>query len=421
MANSAIKVEKNTLPQAILRELNKIDDDDNDSTNHKNEYLSADHEKYCKTGDMNYLTQPIISHSTWSAIPFKSIIFKNIYALDTKPQYNTKIDITNPMHHSFIEFNNYNGHFLVNNSLFNTIMYDTTWLIEQLNYVYKLSLYDTFTLKGYTYNGDVFANNYLRGTLDIKKLKKCNQEYIGQISQYFPMFVQTNKLFGVQHKQRTVFDSNEDRTVVQRMKLVHSNILKTSASIKEWVDILSTKTLKMSERYSILVPLWSYFTNEFREDVLKLFINDLIQIINQAPVNSKTMVVYRGVRNSFFLTNSTENIYKNIGFVSTSLDIDIAKEFQRPVAPSDDAKCCIQRVLLPKGTHSIILFPLSNFPDEKEILLPTGALYRLHKKKVLKSFYRHSENASTDLCFKNVVKVNVSDISVSNPQDNIVL
>jgi hypothetical protein len=422
MANSAIKVEKNSLPQAILREFNRIHDEEiNVSKTHiKDEYISPNHAKYCKTGDMNYLTQPIISHTTWSVIPFKSLIFKNVYALDSKQQYTAKIDITNPIHHSFIEFNNYNGRFMVNNSIFNTIMYDNTWLMEQLNYVYKLSLHDTFTLKGYTYNGDVFANNYLRGTLDKKKFKKSNSEYIEQITQYFPMFMQVNKLISKTHDD-SIFSVDEQRTKVHRMTKIQSNILKPSASIHEWMEVLETKTLKLSERYSIIIPLWSCFTDAFREKVLKLFIDDLMNIIVNAPTNSKTMVVYRGVRNNFYLKNSNQDIYKNIGFVSTSLDIEIAKEFQRPVVPEDDPKCCIQRVLLPKGTHSIVLFPLSNFQDEKEVLLPTGVLYKLYKKKVLTSFYRYQENASTDLCFNNIVKVNVSDIILSNPQDNISL
>lgn len=422
MANSAIKVDKNTLPHAILRELNKIHDEESASRNlrSKEEYISTDHVKYCKTGDMNYLTQPIISHTTWSVIPFKSLIFKNVYALDSKPQYTTKIDITNPMHHSFIEFNNYNGRFLVNNSIFNTVMYDNTWLMSQLNYVYNLNLHDTFTLKGYTYNGDVFANNYLRGTLDLKKLKKSNSEYLNDISLYFPLFMQVNKLMLPSSNINPVHE-DELRTKVQRITRINSVFLKQSATIKEWLDVLKAKNIKSSERYSILVPLWSYFTDDFRETVLRTFIQDLMNIIDNAPTNNRTMVVYRGVRNNFFLTKSKEDIYKNLGFVSTSLDIEIAKEFQRPVSPNDDPKCCIQRVLLPKGIRSIVLFPLSNFQDEKEVLLPTGTIYKLQKKKVLKSFYRYQEDNGTDLCFNNIVKINVSDIVVGNPQDNVFL
>jgi hypothetical protein len=426
MANSSVVVDKNALPRAILKELTKIHDDINVNTNDdkkldsKDEYISPNHKKFCKTGDVNFLTQPIVSHTTWSVIPFKSLIFKNVYALDDKPKYTTKIDITNPMHHSFIEFNNYNGRFLVNHSVFNTIMYDNNWLTEQLQYVYKLSTYDTFTLKGYTYNGDVFANNYLRGTLNVKKFVTCNDEYTEQITQYFPLFMQVNKL--LTHTHASMFSVHDlHKKKVHRITKIHSNVLKSVATIKEWLDVLEANKLKISERYSIIVPLWSYLTDSFREDALKLFINDLFSIIKNAPKNSKQMVVYRGVRNQFFMQKSERDIYRNVGFVSTSLDIDIAKEFQKPVSQHDDVKCCIQRVLLPKGTISIVLFPLSNFQDEKEVLLPTGVLYKLQNKKVLKSFYRYQEDASTDLCFNNIVRINVSDIIVSNPQDNIII
>lgn len=421
MANSAIRVDKNSLPQAILRELTKFNDDALDTVDDnitKGDFISPNHQKYCKTGDLNYLTQPIVSHSTRSVIPFKSLIFKNIYALDDKPQYTTKIDIGNPEHQSFIEFNNYNGKFLVNNSIFNTITYDNTWILEQLNYVYKLSAYDVFTLKGYTYNGDVFANNYLRGSLDNKKLKGSNREYLDDISNYFPLFMQLNKLVR-NVSLDTIFTIDTQKIKVQRITKIHSAILKAYASINEWFDILRVRNLKNSERYSILVPIWSYFTDTFREDVLKQYISDLTNIIYSAPLNTKHLIVYRGVRNSFYLQNSTQNIYKNVGFISTSLDIEIAKEFQRPTSPQDDVKCCIQRILLPKATHSLLMFPLSLFQYEKEVLLPHGALYKLHQKKILTSFYRNQEDASIDLCFNNIVKINVSDIVVANPQHNI--
>jgi hypothetical protein len=82
MANTAVRVDKNTLPQAILRELTKLHDDDvvDIDASSKTGYISSDHQKFCKTGDINYLKQPIVSHSTWSVIPFKSFVFKNIYA-----------------------------------------------------------------------------------------------------------------------------------------------------------------------------------------------------------------------------------------------------------------------------------------------------------------------------------------------------
>ena len=418
MDATVVKLEKNSLPQAILRELNKIHNDEEDAdVSSKEEYISPDHKKFCKTGDLNYLSQPIISHSTWSVIPFKSLLFKNIYALDNKPNYSTKVDITNPLHHSFIEFNNYNGRFLVNKSIFNTIMYDTEWLKEQLSFVYNLNTYDTFTLKGYTFNGDVFANNLLRGTLDQKKFRYCNDAFKEQIIDYFPLFMQLDKLFN--STNHDVFKSDQEKTKVQRISKIACSFPQQSATLADWKRLLSNRNLKMSERYAILVPLWSHLTEAFQLQVLELFIKDLINIIMKAPKNTKQMVVYRGVRNNFYLQESKDNIYKNIGFVSTSLDIDVAKEFQKPLTPNDDAKCCIQRILVPKGTHSVVIFPISTFQNEKEVLLPSGVIYKLFRKKILKSFYRHPENASTDLCFNNIIKVGVSDIVLTNPQDNI--
>ena len=204
---------------------------------------------------------------------------------------------------------------------------------------------------------------------------------------------------------------------VSRIKRIVSEKMPKVLSISEWVTYLATNfnTLKHSEKYSILVPLWSHLKDEVFINLINIFISDIERIILKAPTIRKNMIVYRGVRGDFYLRGAHDGLYKNHGFVSTSLDIDIAKEFQKPENKLDGNKtCCIQRIQLLKGTKTVFLLPISTYPEEKEILINSGSIYHIKEAKTLKWFYKFPYTASTDICFNDIYDVNVSDIVLTS-------
>lgn len=417
MAISRLK--KASLPREVVKQLydnydNLLDVKTNDS------YISADHKQFCKTGDASLLKKPIVSHITWTMVPFRSLYYKNVMSLDKPLIFTTQAHITNPMFQSFIEFNNYNGKFLAKQSVFNTVTYDEEWISAQLDYIYNLPNYDLMTLKGYTHVGDVMANSYLRESLDLKKLSAFHTEFVSNVYNYFPLYFQLDKLI-MQHKGdlHKLFDSKHYHERVHRMSKVpdERGVLKSVATVKEWLDIFKAHchTLKNSLKYSVLVPLWGYLTHDAWMQIIKMFIDDITRIIAASPMISKPTILYRGVSSDYYLKGAVKGIYKNNGFVSTSLDIDVAKAFQKMyVNDKEKHACCIQRILILKKTPCLLLLPISSYPEEKEVLLQNESVYVVQSKKSMKTFYKNPDDASINLCFNDVYNLNVTDIVLSH-------
>ena len=413
------RLKKASLPREVVKQLYDNYDSMLDVKTNDN-YISADHKQFCKTGDASFLKKPIVSHTTWTMVPFKSLYYKNVMSLDKPLLFTTQAHITNQMFQSFIEFNNYNGKFLAKQSVFNTVTYDEEWISAQLDYIYNLPKYDLMTLKGYTHVGDVMANNYLRDSIDLKKLSRFHSEFETNLYSYFPLYFQLEKLMS-QHKNdlHSLFEQKHYQQRVHRMSKVpdENGVLKSSATLKEWLDIFITnnRTLKTSLKYSFIIPLWGYLTYDACMQVIKMFIDDLARIIDASPMMTKSTILYRGVSTDYYLKGAVKGIYKNNGFVSTSLDIDIAKAFQvMYMNNKEKSSCCIQRILVMKRTPCILLLPISSYPEEKEVLLQNESVYVIQSKKNMKTFYKNPSDASTNLCFNDVYNLNVTDIVLSH-------
>jgi hypothetical protein len=417
-SNDSVKLSSNDISKVLLKNLTKNYNANNSSDE---KYISTEHKNFCKTGNLSLLTKPITSHSSWTYIPFKSLVYDGVKSLDLQPTFIANELNSDAMLNSFLEFNNYNGKFLLKNSVFNNIMFDDEWITTQLNYVYSLEAYDLFTLKGYTYRGDVLANNLLRGALT--DTRTANDEFVQgvhiKVQDLFPLYFQMEGLFRnmIAHDKLMEIFRGDTKLKVSRIKKIVSEKIPKVVSISEWVTYLATNfnTLKHSEKYSILVPLWSHLKDEVFINLINKFISDVERIILKAPTIRKNMIVYRGVRGDFYLRGAHDGIYKNQGFISTSLDIDIAKEFQKPENKLDGNKtCCIQRIQLLKGTKTVFLLPVSTYPEEKEILINSGSIYHIKEAKTLKWFYKFPYTASTDICFHDIYDVNVSDIVLTS-------
>lgn len=126
----------------------------------------------------------------------------------------------------------------------------------------------------------------------------------------------------------------------------------------DYINLLS-KDLKES--------LFFYTTHEFtninkNNDIpSNKHYDNITQIFKGGPVMKNTMTVYRGMTKR----------YKKLdegGFISTSADKSIAKQFKR-------GGCCLYVITLTPGEYTLLpLESLSENPQEKEILLPPGHL-----------------------------------------------
>lgn len=413
------RLKKASLPREVLKQLYENYDSVLDAKTNDN-YISTDHKKFCKTGNASFLKKPIVSHTTWTMVPFKSLHYRNVMSLDKPIVFTMEANVTNPMFQSFIEFNNYNGKFLAKQSVFNTVTYDEEWIAAQFEYIYTLSKYDLMTLKGYTYVGDVLANNHMRGSLDFQKVSNIHTEFINSIYTFFPLYFQLDK-FLAQNKDKwyEVFEEKSLQQKVHRMTKITDERggLKSVATVAEWLQTFKSHhhTMKHSLKYSFIIPLWAYLKRAAYIKVIELFIDDITRIIDAAPLTTKPTILYRGVSTDYYLKGAVKGIYRNNGFVSSSLDIDIAKSFQKMYLDTkENASCCIQRILVLAKTPCLLLTPISSYPEEKEVLLQNNSVYVIQSKKSMKTFYKHPNDASINLCFNDVYNVNVTDIVLSH-------
>ncbi len=83
------------------------------------------------------------------------------------------------------------------------------------------------------------------------------------------------------------------------------------------------------------------------------------------PLLEKELTVYRGVTVKELSHFSTQ-----FGtYVSVTTNLHVAKQF----APNE---CCIFKIRLPKGSRVLALRGISLFPEQEELLLPRGTIFK---------------------------------------------
>ena len=103
---------------------------------------------------------------------------------------------------------------------------------------------------------------------------------------------------------------------------------------------------------------------------VSFLIDHINKVINNAPELTDEIIVYRGVETPYFLydwENNPTHSFVHKGFLSTSLSIDIAKEF----AEKDDNLQYMLQSTLKVGTKCIY------YPTEKEVILPLNTQVKI--------------------------------------------
>jgi ADP-ribosyltransferase exoenzyme len=419
-AYSTTKVKANEVSKNIIQKLSASSKAIENSSKHKKEVQIKE---YCETKDFSKLEEPFISHSEWAFIPIKILKYNTPYDLDKEPVFVQVVpyDMFGSSWRIYKEYNNYNEDFLKTSSISNELMMDTQWLLKQKDYIYNLPKYDIFTLKGYTHYGDVLVNSLLRNVLDYDLLTNRNKDYFDSMF-YFPLFFQLDRLVSSLISKDNKHDVEALFAVPGKTKVnMYSSTSKTiphSGKLQNYIDLIKRnyESLLLSDRYILLISLWNYMHSDIYKIVIMKFYEDLTRIIENSPSLTKDIKVYRGVRDDYYLRGSKDGIYKNIGFISTSLDVEKAQLFQNLDNNNNSRKdgCCIKVITLLKGTKAILMMPISTYGDEKEVLLNHGSVYSIKTPKVLKTFYNAPSSKTTDICQRKTYKVYVSELIVTN-------
>jgi len=353
-----------------------------------------DYSLYCKTKNIEDLKKPIVNMTMSIEFPVASMNTLGFFpeSLDNPKQKFIYNKITGIQ----ISFNNYSLRHLLYKGQNDTVKYfedlvDKTWLKQMNQYISDLPTRDIYTLIAYTHYGDVIANNFMR-----KKLTKAN--FIKDIysidkwfTSFYPLFFQaiekieaaekTNKLVSILKDGKdimiTIPDLQGPSSKVLSGKMLGSEFLK---------KLVTIKSLKNSDKYR---ALYTFSKNlgydEFWQDVIRLYITDLDNLINKSPPTTKKMIVYRGVKNDYYLNGIKDHIYKTDSFVSTSINLPSALRF----AGTD---CCFKRITLLPGTKTLLLAGISKYKNEIELLLGTNAQFYITKDK------NTIPKSTTDMC-----------------------
>jgi hypothetical protein len=409
------KIDKNTLPANKYNKLLKNKQEKEQKQ--RSPFVSKKHEQYCSTGNVSLLEKPVLKTISWMFIPFKSLSYYNNLSLDKKEpvfeyqkpnDYDIDLNIYN-------NYNNFNKTFLKNMSIQNELLMHFPWFKKQQEYITNLPLRLLYTLRGYTYVGDVLANNTLRGSLDTSKIHEIGHEFASNKQHYLPVFFQVDECLLNAKSYNDVFKSSKDKNV-RLLNLPGGGKLPHKKSCGDWFVFYKEQQhkLKNSEKYVIIISLWEHMLIEFIQKTIDMFIVDMKNIFKNAPPLTKEMTVYRGVKDDFYLKGAKNGIYKNNGFISTAIDVNVAEMFRNGEDKiRSDLGCCLKRITLVPGTRVVTLMPVSPF-GEKEILLNDGSLYLIKKERVIKTLYNEPSNASRSLCYKKTHKVIVSDITLTS-------
>ena len=250
--------------------------------------------------------------------------------------------------------------------------FDREWFIAQNEYIKSLSKKQIFTLLGYTFVGDEVVNSLMRGTFNIDTFRPILE--VMSVDVYiFPFFFQAIEL---------ISQLSEDKLHKMFLLDVNTNIKigKDTKTILSWYDEMNKNTL-FSGKYKIFSHIAAFFSiNTFWIPVLHMFIKDLSSIIKNAPPLRKKLVVFRGVTNDYYLKGKTGFTYKNIGFHSASMSVDVATGFM------GKSKCCLKKITVLPGTRALIMMGISMFPHEMEVLFNFDSLYMLRSTNFIKQF-----------------------------------
>ncbi len=342
-------------------------------------YINKDHEKYCKFKDT---IVPLKKEFNFS---YSSLINNLVF----NPNFTEKINFETKIANHEIKFNQYNKQIIEQVvDLDNTV--DIEWIEKTSKYIKNLSIKDLYTIKSYTFNGDKMINSFIR---DNQIIKTNRQDTIPTFFQMIDVIKQTDDIDSIIDKTSYMYNNPQVIPVINKLKGKE----KDKMSLNDWLYAL--KIIK-----SILI-------DEFYKVVLSKYKADLNKIIKEAPPLTKKLVVYRGVKDDYFLKKNTKGFYKNEGFISTSMAINVSKSFIN-LYYNDNTSCCLKRITLLPGTKAIFLAGVSQIPEEYEVLLPSDSVYYLMNGKKTLKHYHHNIDPTPIICEEQTSNIMVTDVVV---------
>jgi predicted Ser/Thr protein kinase len=248
---------------------------------------------------------------------------------------------------------------------------DPHWFAAQDKYIRSLTPYKLFTLYGYTNNGDKWAHAYLEGNFDYTKFHDSIKNK-GIVDPYFALFFQARDYYKIN----------------------------TGDVRKDYQEVIT----RMNKEYNSNITEFKKQVNS----IICMFINDLNEIIKDSPPTTTSFVLFRGqkddryTKNAATLSGVVGEVYTSERFCSSSISGDLAYSFS--------GGHTLQRITILKGSKCMLMFGVTWYDNEYEILLPRGATYQIFSRRRNVSFSTsHATNVCKGPAYKRTVQ-NLVDI-----------
>jgi hypothetical protein len=358
-------------------------------------YVNKEHKAYCK-GEHVRLTEPVINKTiqyrfTYTKTPvyghFKKSMFEDVLEPD-----NFKVHMDDLIYNGIpILTNNHNRKLNVNIEEEESNIIDIEWFNQLDMYISKLKCNELFALYGYTYRGDEMVNNFLRGTFDLDKLRNGfvydRQKYLTKL--YLPIFFES--LGFMKDHKNSIQDYLTNKT---------TQVVNSFNADKHLLNEDFETSDKKEAIYDFVVNHISYLNDKALTYIMIRYSRTLQKVIDNAPPLKKKMIVYRGVADDFYFQNKMDDVmFKNKGFVSTSIHIGTALSFTKD-------KCCLKKITLLPGTKTVWLGGVTRLSGEDEFLLGFNTTYLIRSHMInMRPLIKH-ESA----CLKNTNELLYSEI-----------
>ena len=284
--------------------------------------------------------------------------------------------------------------YILKNEL-NPDIIDIEWYLETQKYIANLTDRQRYALYAYTYHGDVYVNMLERGstTLDYSR--------IDPVTIFYEFVVYMSDSTNSKFISAKGYEPGSAITELFEMHNIRYRLAlsdPTGEKMMALFDIFKSGVIK-SMKPSILLKL------------IKNLADTISSVIKNSPQTKKPMVVFRGVRDSFFTPNDYEKshkkdlVYHNKGFVSTTLAYRVAIN----TFTKWQSGCCFKVITVLPGTRCIPLFGVSKFTQESEILFDRNVKYIIRDKYTAKIPKRVKSYLAND---PGYIQMKISDIII---------
>ena len=249
-----------------------------------------------------------------------------------------------------------------------------TWIEEQNKFIKGLTPEELYTLRCHTHDGDIIINYFIRNNLVIDK----DIDVVGNENE---------------RKSSLIVDKRQFKT--------NRDYILFYYQIKEYLYKKNKEYIRLSR-----IELENYIIDNYNtfewNSILLLYIRDIKKIFNKCPKVKKTIVIYRGSYNDYFLKNSYRGIHITKTLTSHTLNPKVAVGYS-------GIDCCTMRVKLSKGCTAILIDNISAYEEEDEILLPFNTKYNIDYARHSINYYKNSMICPDEAMAK---KITVTDLTV---------